>query len=64
MFHHLLSFSVFLNLISMNAKYLWNVFVFSERVSHLLYTRLLQQFFYNYCQVIDTQEPEKGNSMK
>jgi len=37
---------------------------FSERVSHQLYSRLLQQFFYNYCQVIDTQEPEKGNNRK
>jgi len=37
---------------------------FSERVSHQLYSRLLQQFFYSYCQVIDTQEPEKGNNRK
>ena len=35
--------------------------VFSERVSHQLYRRLLQQFFDSYCEVIDTQEPEKGN---
>ena len=36
---------------------------FSERVSHQLYRRLLQQFFDSYCEVIDTQECEKGNSI-
>lgn len=32
----------------------------SEGVSHHLYTRLLQQFFDSYCEVLDSQEPEKG----
>ena len=36
---------------------------FSEGVSHHLYTRLLQQFFDSYCEVLDSQEPEKGNGI-
>lgn len=37
-------------------------FIFSDKISEQLYTRLVQQFAGHYCQVIDNQEPEKGTT--
>ena len=39
-----------------------NVFVspYSDQIPYHLYTRLLQTFVANYCQVVDNQEPGQG----